>query len=143
MRKPIAIGETTMKKLILLLLIAGLQACSSISKETYTETRTLTYPKGGEPHLKEMYLKDNKHQEQNTYIGTNDPEPVHQPIAQPIPQPVPEPYVSDHDLIAPVPEVNNFQASYEPEREKTLDQLITENLMLQAKQRNRWLRSQL
>ena len=137
--EPIAIGKTTMKKLILLLAIAGLQACSTISKETYTETRTLTYPKGGEPHLKEMYLKDNKHQEQNTYIGTNEPQPAHQPI----PQPVPEPYVSDHDLIAPVPEVNNFQASHEPEREMTLDQLIHENLMLQAKQRNAWLRSQM
>ncbi len=130
-----------MKKLILLLLIAGLQACSTISKETYTETRTLTYPKGGEPHLKEMYLKDNKHQEQNTYIGTNDPQPVHQPVVQPVHQP--EPYINDVDLIAPVPEVNNFQASYEPEREMTLDQLIHENLMLQAKQRNAWLRSQM
>ena len=137
--EPITIGETTMKKPILLLAIAGLQACSTVSKETYTETRTLTYPKGGEPHLKEMYLKDNKHQEQNTYIGTNEPQPVHQPI----PQPVPEPYVSDHDLIAPVPEVNNYQTSVEPEREMTLDQLIHENLMLQAKQRNAWLRSQM
>jgi hypothetical protein len=133
--EPIAIGEATMKKL-LLLAIAGLQACSSISKETYTETRTLTYPKGGQPHLKEMYLKDGKHQEQNTYIGTNDP--------QPVTQPAPEPYVNDVDLIAPVPEVNNFQASYTPpEREKTLDQLIHENLMLQAKQRNAWLKSQM
>jgi hypothetical protein len=137
--EPITIGETTMKKLILLLSIVGLQACSTITKETYTETRTLTYPKGGEPHLKEMYLKDNKHQEQNTYIGTNEPQPAHQPI----PQPVPEPYVSDHDLIAPVPEVNNFQASYEPEREKTLDQLLEENRILQAKQHNAWLRSQM
>jgi hypothetical protein len=133
--EPIAIGETTMKKLIILLAIAGLQACSTISKETYTETRTLTYPKGGEPHLKEMYLKDGKHQEQNTYIGTNDPQPVHQPA--------PEPYVNDVDLIAPVPEVNNYQTSVEPEREMTLDQLIHENLMLQAKQRNAWLRSQM
>ncbi len=124
-----------MKKLILLLAIAGLQACSTISKETYTETRTLTYPKGGEPHLKEMYLKDGKHQEQNTYIGTNDPQPVHQPA--------PEPYVNDVDLIAPVPEVNNYQTSVEPEREMTLDQLMHENLMLQAKQRNAWLRSQM
>ena len=133
--EPIAIGETTMKKLITLLLIAGLQACSTISKETYTETRTLTYPKGGEPHLKEMYLRDGKHQEQNTYIGTNEP--------QPVTQPAPEPYINDVDLIAPVPEVNNFQASYEPEREMTLDQLIHENLRLQAKQRNAWLRSQM
>jgi hypothetical protein len=139
LRKPIAIGETTMKKPILLLAIAGLQACSTISKETYTETRTLTYPKGGEPHLKEMYLKDGKHQEQNTYIGTNEPQPVHQPVVQP----TPEPYVNDVDLIAPVPEVNNYQTSVEPEREMTLDQLIHENLMLQAKQRNAWLRSQM
>ena len=135
--EPIPIGETTMKKLILLLAIAGLQACSSISKETYTEMRTLTYPKGGQPHLKEMYLRDGKHQEQNTYIGTNTPEPITQPVHQP------EPYVSDHDLIAPVPEVNNYQTSVEPEREMTLDQLIHENLMLQAKQRNAWLRSQM
>ena len=118
-----------MKKLTILLLAAGLQACSTISKETYTETRTLTYPKGGEPHLKEMYLKDGKHQEQNTYIGTTEPQP--------------EPYVSDHDLIAPVPEVNNYQSSYEPEREKTLDQIVNENRILQAKQYNRWLRSQM
>ena len=132
--EPITIGETTMKKPILLLAIAGLQACSTISKETYTEMRTLTYPKGGQPHLKEMYLKDNKHQEQNTYIGTNEPQPV---------QTAPEPYVNDVDLIAPVPEVNNFQTSVEPEMEMTLDQLIHENLMLQAKQRNAWLRSQM
>lgn len=123
-----------MKKITILLLAAGLQACSTISKETYTETRTLTYPKGGEPHLKEMYLKDNKHQEQNTYIGTNTPEPVQQP----------EPYVNDHDLIAPVPEVNNFQTSYTPpEEEKSLDQLLEENRILQAKQHNAWLRSQM
>ena len=132
--EPIAIGETTMKKLILLLAIAWLQACSTVSKETYTEMRTLTYPKGGQPHLKEMYLKDNKHQEQNTYIGTNEPQPV---------QTAPEPYVNDVDLIAPVPEVNNYQTSVEPEREMTLDQLIHENLMLQAKQRNAWLKSQM
>jgi len=123
-----------MKKITILLLAAGLQACSTISKETYTETRTLTYPKGGEPHLKEMYLRDGKHQEQNTYIGTSTPEPVQQP----------EPYVNDHDLIAPVPEVNNFQTSYTPpEEEKSLDQLLEENRILQAKQHNAWLRSQM
>ena len=138
--EPIAIGETTMKKPILLLAIAGLQACSTVSKETYTEMRTLTYPKGGQPHLKEMYLKDGKHQEQNTYIGTNDPQPVHQPVVQP----TPEPYVNDVDLIAPVPEVNNYQTSYTPpEEEKTLDQLLEENRILQAKQHNAWLRSQM
>ena len=127
--EPITIGKTTMKKLTILLLAAGLQACSTTSKETYTETRTLTYPKGGQPHLKEMYLRDGKHQEQNTYIGTTEPKPQ------------PEPYVSDHDLIAPVPEVNNFQTSYEPEM--TLDQILNENRILQAKQYNAWLRSQM
>jgi len=105
-------------------------------KEVYTEKRVFTYPKGGEPHLKEMYLKDNKHQEQNTYIGTNTPEPT--PVQQP------EPYVNDHDLIAPVPEVNNYQTSYTPpEEEKSLDQLLEENRILQAKQHNAWLRSQM
>jgi len=127
--EPIAIGETTMKKLILILAIAGLQACSTISKETYTEMRTLTYPKGGQPHLKEMYLRDGKHQEQNTYIGTTEP------------QPTPEPYVNDHDLIAPVPEVNNYQASYQ--EEKTLDEILEENRIIQAKLDNEWLRKQL
>ena len=127
-----------MKKLILPLLIAGLQACSTTSKETYTETRTLTYPKGGEPHLKEMYLKDGKHQEQNTYIGTNAPEPITQPVT--------EPYVSDHDLIAPVPEVNNYQTNHEPESGSSLDrldQILTENRILQAVQYNRWLKSRM
>jgi hypothetical protein len=42
-----------MKKLLLLLL---LPACSSVSKETYTEKRTLKYPKGGTPHIKDFYL---------------------------------------------------------------------------------------
>ena len=117
-----------MRQITILLLAAGLQACSTISKETYTETRTLTYPKGGDPHLKEMYLQ-NGNQEQNTYIGTSEPQP--------------EPQVSDHDLIAPVPEVNNYQTSYEPEREMSLDQIVNENRILQAKQYNRWLRSQM
>ena len=113
-----------MKKITILLLAAGLQACSTTSKETYTETRTLTYPKGGNPHLKEMYLRDGKHQEQNTYIGTND-----------------QTQVAD-DLIAPIPEVNNYQASYQ-QKDKSLYELVEENLLLEAKQRNQWLRSQM
>jgi len=118
-----------MKKITILLLIAGLQACSTTSKETYTETRTLTYPKGGNPHLKEMYLRDGKHQEQNTYIGTTEP------------QPTPEPNINDVDLIAPVPEVNNYQASYQ--EEKTLREILEENRIIQAKLDNEWLRKQL
>ena len=118
-----------MKKITILLLAAGLQACSTISKETYTETRTLTYPKGGNPHLKEMYLRDGKHQEQNTYIGTTET------------QPTPEPNINDVDLIAPVPEVNNYQASYQ--EEKTLREILEENRIIQAKLDNEWLRKQL
>ena len=35
----------------ILLIALAIPACSSISKETYTESRTLTYPKGGHPHM--------------------------------------------------------------------------------------------
>ena len=34
----------------------SLCACSSVSKETYTERREFTYPKGTTPHLKHMYM---------------------------------------------------------------------------------------
>jgi len=44
-----------MKKIILLIPII-LTSC--VSKETYIEKRTLTYPKGQAPHIKEMYLKN-------------------------------------------------------------------------------------
>lgn len=43
-------------KRILLLLPLVLVGCSSVSKETYTEKRILTYPKKCNPHIKEMYL---------------------------------------------------------------------------------------
>ena len=39
-----------------ILLAMSLCACSSVSKETYTETRQFTYPKGTTPHLKHMYM---------------------------------------------------------------------------------------
>jgi hypothetical protein len=35
----------------------AVQACST-SKETYTETRTLTYPKKSVPHIKDFYLQN-------------------------------------------------------------------------------------
>ena len=43
-------------KHILLLLPLLFIGCSSVSKETYTEKRILTYPKKCSPHIKEMYL---------------------------------------------------------------------------------------
>ena len=45
-----------MKNLAVVLLAVGLQACSTVSKETYTETREFHYPKGATPHLKDMYM---------------------------------------------------------------------------------------
>ena len=43
-------------KITLILLAMSLCACSSMHKETYTETRNFHYPKGTTPHLKEMYM---------------------------------------------------------------------------------------
>jgi len=46
-------------KTILLASCLALCACGT-AKETYTEKRTLTYPKGTTPNLKEMYLREDK-----------------------------------------------------------------------------------
>jgi hypothetical protein len=64
-------------KNILLASCLALCACGT-AKETYTEKRTLTYPKGTTPNLKEMYLKEGKAPsaasvvENNTYTGVPD-----------------------------------------------------------------------
>jgi len=68
-------------KTILLASCLALCACGT-AKETYTEKRTLTYPKGTTPNLKEMYLREDKSPdaapvvEQNTYTGVAIPEPA-------------------------------------------------------------------
>jgi len=68
-------------KPILLAICLALCACGTV-KETYTEKRTLTYPKGTTPNLKEMYLREDKTPdaapvvEQNTYTGVAIPEPA-------------------------------------------------------------------
>ena len=53
----------------------AVQACST-SKETYTETRTLRYPKGQTPHLKDFYLQPEVDQpqpeQQPQYAGVYD-----------------------------------------------------------------------
>jgi hypothetical protein len=61
-----------MKKL-LLIAILPLAACAN-SKETYTETRTLRYPKGQTPHLKDFYLQPEveQPQPQPQYSGVHD-----------------------------------------------------------------------
>lgn len=53
-------------KLLTATLSLALCACSSVSKETYTETRTLRYPKGITPHLKDFYLQPGEEQPQPT-----------------------------------------------------------------------------
>lgn len=47
-----------MKYIIILLAGFTLVSCSSISTETYTERRVLTYPKKTTPHIKEMYMQE-------------------------------------------------------------------------------------
>lgn len=61
-------------KNILLASCLALCACGT-ARETYTEKRVLTYPKGTTPNLKEMYLREDKTPdaapmvENNTYAG--------------------------------------------------------------------------
>lgn len=47
----------------------AVQACST-SKETYTETRTLTYPKKSVPHIKDFYLHQQAEQPVNAPVYT-------------------------------------------------------------------------
>ena len=99
----------------------AMQACSSVSKETYTEKRTLTYPKGGTPHIKEMYLRnDPPDQQQNTYIGSHNPQPSQT-----------------------IPVVNNYQGDFDyinPDLpQKSLEEINYENQLLAAKAYNKWL----
>jgi hypothetical protein len=96
----------------------SMQACSSVSKETYTEKRTLTYPKGGVPHVKEMYLRNDPPDQQNTYIGSSQPRAV-------------------------TPVVNNYQGDWNyvnPDLpQKSLEDINYENQLLAAKVYNKWL----
>ena len=63
-----------MKKIILALSVVTLAACSSTSKEVYTEKRVFTYPKGQTPHLKDMYLRDQGQENKDiTYTGVSNP----------------------------------------------------------------------
>jgi hypothetical protein len=62
--------ETKKMKLLTATLSLALCACSSVSKETYTETRTLRYPKGITPHLKDFYLQPGAEAQQQTTNST-------------------------------------------------------------------------
>ena len=92
----------------------AVQACSSVSKETYTETRTLTYPKKSVPHIKDFYL-------QNKQAET--PAPVYAPVYAGI--------LPDNDVL---PQEN-------PEQE--LERLQHQNALLSAQIYNETLRNQI
>lgn len=77
-------------KVVLLSLTIALAACTS--KEIYTEKRTLRYPKGESPHLKDMYMQDEpQHRQQmpsvqNIYIGQQQPAEPSNPLFAPLPE---------------------------------------------------------
>ena len=118
-----------MNKYILILIIMSLPACSNISKETYTESRTLTYPKGGYPHIKDMYLR-NDNSGQVTTQGVN---PINSNNVMVAPATPVEP-VSTHDDWRYVnPDLPEKQA-------RTYEDIQNENKLLLAQYYNKWLR---
>jgi hypothetical protein len=108
-------GEEKMKLQIAVITTAlAVQACST-SKETYTETRTLTYPKKSIPHIKDFYLQNQQQAEPTT--------PVNAPVYAGI--------LPDNDVL---PQEN-------PEQE--LERLQHQNALLSAQIYNETLRNQL
>jgi hypothetical protein len=102
-------------KTTLILLTMSLCACSSMTKETYTETRHFHYPKGTTPHIKEMYM----HKQPEVMQA----EPViHQQFNQPDPV--------DFTYIGELPE----------ERTRTLAEVREENDLLSALRANKILK---
>jgi hypothetical protein len=93
----------------------AVQACSSVSKETYTETRTLSYPKKSVPHIKDFYLQNQQQAEPTP--------PVNAPVYAGI--------LPDNDVL---PQVN-------PEQE--LERVQHENALLSAQIYNQTLKNQL
>ena len=57
----------------LILLTMSLCACSSMHRETYTETRHFHYPKGATPHLKHMYMHEQPEVKQEPVVQQPDP----------------------------------------------------------------------
>jgi len=103
-------------KITLIILAMSLCACSSMHKETYTETRQFHYPKGTTPHIKEMYM--HKPQEV-TQPQVNEPV-IHQEFNH---DPVDFDYVGDM-----------------PQQEKTLEEIEYENKVLYALKVNKMMR---
>ncbi len=100
-----------------ILLAMSLCACSSMHKETYTETREFNYPKGTTPHLKEMYM----HKPLVTEPQVRQAEPVIHQEFNHNPDPV------DFDYVGDMPE-------------KTLEEVNNENNLLYAMMLNKMLK---
>jgi hypothetical protein len=113
-----------MNKYILLIALA-LPACSSISKETYTESRTLTYPKGGYPYIKDMYLRNDNSGNVTTH-GVN-------PITPAMPVTPVEPVSTGDDWKYVNPDLPEKQA-------RSYEDIQNENKLLLAEYYNKWLR---
>jgi hypothetical protein len=104
-------------KITLIILAMSLCACSSMHKETYTETRQFHYPKGTTPHIKEMYM----HKPLVNEPQVRQAEPViHQEFNH---DPVDFDYVGDM-----------------PQQEKTLEEINNENNILYAMMLNKMLK---
>ena len=101
-------------KTTLILLTMSLCACSSMHKETYTETRHFHYPKGTTPHLKEMYM----HKPQEVTQPQVSEPVIHQEFNH---DPV------DFDYVGDLPQ-------------KTLEEIEYENKMLYALKVNKMMR---
>ena len=95
-----------------MLLTLTLCACTTMTKETYTERREFKYPKGTTPHIKDMYMH-NKVENQ-----------VQIRRAEPIP--------TDHDFL------NGDVKYYNPT--KSLNDIQNENALLYAMKVNNMLK---
>lgn len=101
-------------KITLILLAMSLCACSSMHKETYTETRQFHYPKGTTPHIKEMYM--------------HKPQEVTQPqVSEPVINQEFNHDPVDFDFVGDMPE-------------KTLEEIEHENKVLYALKVNKMMR---
>jgi hypothetical protein len=101
-------------KITLIILAMSLCACSSMHKETYTETRQFHYPKGTTPHLKDMYM--------------HKPHEVTQPqVSEPVIHQEFNHDPVDFDYVGDMPE-------------KTLEEIEHENKVLYALKVNKMMR---
>jgi hypothetical protein len=113
---PTKTQKTKKMKLLTATISLALCACS-VSKETYTETRTLRYPKGITPHLKDFYL---------------------QPGAE---QPQPQPTNSTPDYAGILPDSEVIPTNNTQNIAEEIERLKHENELLEARAYNQALQN--